>query len=88
MAEVVRDVGEERLPGADARRDLDGLGQAEVRWMRPVPERVEDERIHAGEIGEGRVGYGIAVGEVGKGPGTESQYASFLARMATYSAPL
>src|SRR5207244_13012725 len=64
VAEIVADVREVRALGAQALRHGDRFGDAEVRRVRPVAQRIEDHDAHAVEERPRFVVNSVAVGEL------------------------
>ena len=73
VAEVVRDVREVGLAGANLARGPNRLGQREVRRMRPASQRVEHEHVEPVEQRSRRRGHVVAVGQVRKAAEPEAQ---------------
>ncbi len=73
MRQVVADVREEGPPGPQPFDHVDGLRHGEMRRVRTMPQRVENEDVEIGEQPKGRLGNAIAVGQIGKVPKPKAQ---------------
>lgn len=65
MAEIVGDVGEPGLAGADALCPFDGLGDGGVAGMGLVTQGREDEHVQVVQLGKTGLGNGADIGEIG-----------------------
>jgi hypothetical protein len=73
MSELMCDMGEIGVAGANAAGGLDGLLQAEVSGMRCAPQGIEHEHVKMLDERPGRIWNGAAVGEIGKAPDAVSK---------------
>src|SRR6266550_8753657 len=73
MRQVVADVREVRALGAEARDDVDGFADTEMRRMWPMAQRVDDHDPHTLQERPRFVGDAVAVGQVREGTDPETE---------------